>query len=64
MCSYTDTLSALAKLKAVGSISHISCHSNLEIGWSQPENLVPSHIGNKFKPWWVRDAMFIIEHMI
>jgi len=64
MSSYTDALSLLAKLKAVGSVSHVLCNSSLEIGWRQPENLVPCHIGNKCEPWWVRDAIYLMEHII
>mmetsp|Transcript_11488 Transcript_11488/g.24879 ORF Transcript_11488/g.24879 Transcript_11488/m.24879 type:complete len:327 (+) Transcript_11488:10-990(+) len=64
MSSYKDALSLLAKLKDVGSISHVLCNSSLEIGWRQPENLVPRHIGNRCEPWWVRDAIFLLEHIM
>ena len=62
---YKDALSRLAKLKAA-SVSHVSMcrNTSLEIGWRQPEDLVPHLIGNQCEPWWVRDAIFLIDHLI
>ena len=62
---YEDALARLAKIKAA-SVSHVSLCRNksLEIGWRQPEDLVPHLIGNQCEPWWVRDAIFLIHHLI
>lgn len=62
---YNEALSRLAKLKAA-SISEVSLcrNASLEIGWRQPEDLVPHLIGNKCEPWWVRDVIFLIHHLI
>lgn len=59
---YKDALLRLTKLKDVGT-SHVAA-CPLEIGWRQPENLVPHFIGNKCEPWWVRDAIFLIHHIM
>lgn len=64
MWRYKDALSRLAKLKAVGTSHVATCKPTLEIGWRQPENLEPHFIGNRCEPWWVRDAIFLIHHIV
>lgn len=61
---YKDALARLSKLKAVGSTHHVTCDPALEIGWREPADLVPRHIGNKCEPWWTRDAVYLLGRVI
>ena len=44
--------------------SLMTCNPNLEIGWREPADLVPRHLGNKCEPWWVRDAVYLLDRII
>ena len=61
---YEDALVRLAKLRHVNSTSLMTCNPNLEIGWREPADLVPRHLGNKCEPWWVRDAVYLLDRII